>query len=468
MRRTRRPLAVCTRGCSPSPVCNSLTLPDTFSADFFGNAAGDLDNGGPSLLSDMEAQQLDSFFSHANPFASDTAPSAFAFSADAPDLLDNFSGWSAVPPATIHNISTTIPDQALLHGFHTEHSFTPTQQASHFASTADDLQAASTLYAQAHIPQSLPTYQHQPNGRSHSFHGLSTTAPHAVGYGHGGGGMSHGMPLVPTPATSNGLVHEQLAALLPHHDVPGSIDNALTAQLASSTARAAHEAELRDRQRPSLKRAYTYGTDSSFNESGFQPSSKYESEEVVTKRLIRELHHAQPLARPTNGTNGTMLQSPKGRIHLQPPTGDSDSNEEGLSDDSSADDDEEKRMKKRRKRPLSATNGKRKSVSGALSSGKNRKMSVDDRVKKPRRKSMAGAKPQRENLSEEQKRSNHILSEQKRRNLIKRGFDDLHDLVPEIRNGGLSKSGVLTEAANFLQQLVDDNKRYSALLGADG
>jgi hypothetical protein len=81
---------------------------------------------------------------------------------------------------------------------------------------------------------------------------------------------------------------------------------------------------------------------------------------------------------------------------------------------------------------------------------------------------MGGAKPQRENLSEEQKRSNHILSEQKRRNLIKRGFDDLHDLVPEIRNGGLSKSGVLTEAANFLQLLIDDNKRYSKLLGADG
>lgn len=81
---------------------------------------------------------------------------------------------------------------------------------------------------------------------------------------------------------------------------------------------------------------------------------------------------------------------------------------------------------------------------------------------------MASQKPQRENLTEEQKRSNHILSEQKRRNLIKRGFDDLHDLVPEIRNGGLSKSGVLTEAANFLQQLIDDNKRYSALLAAGG
>ncbi|KAL1605455.1 hypothetical protein SLS60_005005 [Paraconiothyrium brasiliense] len=239
-------------------------------------------------------------------------------------------------------------------------------------------------------------------------------------------------------------------------------------RLANSTARAAHEAELRERTRPSLKRAYTYGTDSSFNETGFQPSSKHESEEVVTKRLIRELHHAQPLARPPPvGNNGAIMQSPTGHIHLPPPAGDSESNEEGASDESSADDDEEKRMKKRRKRPHPATNGKRKSVSGAVSN-KTRKMSADDRAKKPRRKSMAGSRSQRENLSEEQKRSNHILSEQKRRNLIKRGFDDLHDLVPEIRNGGLSKSGVLTEAANFLQLLIDDNKRYSALLGADG
>ncbi|KAJ4356081.1 uncharacterized protein N0V89_004108 [Didymosphaeria variabile] len=439
----------------------------TFSADFFGNSNGDfVDNGGPSLLSDMEAQQLDSFFSHANPFGSDAAPSTFTFPSETPDLLDNFSGWSAVPPATIHNISTTIPDQALLHGFHAEQNFTPTQHTNHFASTADDLQAASTLYAQAHIPQSLPLYQHQPNGRSHSFHGVPSPNTHTNGYG--ANGLSHGMPLVATPATSNGLMHEQLAALLPHHDVPGSIDNTITTQLANSTARAAHEAELRERTRPSLKRAYTYGTDSSFNETGFQPSSKHESEEVVTKRLIRELHHAQPLARPAPvGTNGAIMQSPTGHIHIPPSAGDSESNEEGASDESSADDDEEKRMKKRRKRPQPATNGKRKSVSGAVSS-KNRKMSIDDRAKKPRRKSMAGSKSQRENLTEEQKRSNHILSEQKRRNLIKRGFDDLHDLVPEIRNGGLSKSGVLTEAANFLQLLIDDNKRYSALLGADG
>ena len=70
-----------------------------------------------------------------------------------------------------------------------------------------------------------------------------------------------------------------------------------------------------------------------------------------------------------------------------------------------------------------------------------------------------------ENLTEEQKRNNHILSEQKRRNLIKQGFDDLHDLVPEIRNGGLSKSSVLTEAATFLETLIQDNIAFWQIAG---
>jgi hypothetical protein len=413
------------------------------------------------LLSDVEAQQLDSFFSHANPFGSATDPSAFPFPNEAPDHFDHFPAWPAVPPATIHNITTTIPDQALLHGFHPEQTFT--RQPNRFASTAADLQAASTLYAQAQAPQTLPPYQ---NGRSHSFNGLPSTALQGNGYASSNAiSTASNMPLVPT---SSGMLHEQLAALLPNHDVPGSIDASVTTQFTTNAARMAHEAELQQHARPSLKRAYTYGTDTSFNESGFQPSSKQESEELVTKRLIRELHHAQPLARAAPASSSSALVTSTGHMHLSRQAGDSESNDEdGASDESSADDDEEKRFKKRRKRPPPTANGKRKSVSGPVST-KNRKMSVDDRVKKPRRKSMASQKPQRENLTEEQKRSNHILSEQKRRNLIKRGFDDLHDLVPEIRNGGLSKSGVLTEAANFLQQLIDDNKRYSALLAAGG
>lgn len=67
------------------------------------------------------------------------------------------------------------------------------------------------------------------------------------------------------------------------------------------------------------------------------------------------------------------------------------------------------------------------------------------------------SKAARENLTEEQKRTNHILSEQKRRNLIKQGFDDLCALVPELHGGGFSKSTMLVQAAEWLQELLRGN-----------
>ena len=69
-----------------------------------------------------------------------------------------------------------------------------------------------------------------------------------------------------------------------------------------------------------------------------------------------------------------------------------------------------------------------------------------------------GSKSARENLSEEQKRSNHIHSEQRRRNLIRRGFDDLNKLVPELRVGGFSKSNALSETTNFVRRLMEENE----------
>ena len=64
----------------------------------------------------------------------------------------------------------------------------------------------------------------------------------------------------------------------------------------------------------------------------------------------------------------------------------------------------------------------------------------------------------RDNLTDEQKRSNHILSEQKRRNLIKQGFEDLCKLVPELKGGSFSKSAMLTQAADWLEKLVNGNE----------
>jgi hypothetical protein len=74
------------------------------------------------------------------------------------------------------------------------------------------------------------------------------------------------------------------------------------------------------------------------------------------------------------------------------------------------------------------------------------------------------SKAPRENLSEEQKRTNHILSEQKRRNLIRQGFDDLCSLVPGLRGGGFSKSAMLTQAADWLEDLLRGNELLQSQL----
>ncbi|OBT43891.1 hypothetical protein VE00_05347 [Pseudogymnoascus sp. WSF 3629] len=72
--------------------------------------------------------------------------------------------------------------------------------------------------------------------------------------------------------------------------------------------------------------------------------------------------------------------------------------------------------------------------------------------------SLSTPKMARENLTEDQKRENHIKSEQKRRTLIKEGFEDLNELVPELRGGGFSKSAVLIMAADWLEELVRRNE----------
>nr|KMM70698.1 hypothetical protein CPAG_07009 [Coccidioides posadasii RMSCC 3488] len=82
-----------------------------------------------------------------------------------------------------------------------------------------------------------------------------------------------------------------------------------------------------------------------------------------------------------------------------------------------------------------------------------------------RRSKVHVIKPPRENLTEEQKRANHILSEQKRRNLIKQGFDELCSLVPELRGGGFSKSTMLAQAADWLQDLLQGNEMLKLQLG---
>ncbi|KAH8677753.1 hypothetical protein BX600DRAFT_136182 [Xylariales sp. PMI_506] len=81
--------------------------------------------------------------------------------------------------------------------------------------------------------------------------------------------------------------------------------------------------------------------------------------------------------------------------------------------------------------------------------------------KRRRKSNVNGAKQARENLTDSQKRMNHIKSEQRRRTVIKEGFDDLMEMVPNLKNGGYSKSAILQMAAEWLDELVKGNELLS-------
>jgi hypothetical protein len=429
--------------CSVAPLADIVA--DTFSGGFFDTDPSSFD-ASHSLLTDVESQTIADFFTNTDPFHL-AESHAFPPPSDAKDNVDDFTNWSNfVTPATVHGVSTTIADQAHLHnGFFNDHTYgQSTLPLSHLGNTRDDLQAAETLY---HNSQSTYT-----NHRSHSFNALpsssrplTTNAESALD--------QNGKPMIITP---HGLINEQLAALIPNHAEEGTLDAQFAAQWVGTNAMHIHEAGI---ERPNLKRSYTFGTDDSFNNpAGFSAPYGQEIADQPIRRSNHDMRHSQPSLRVpgTDGADNTAdgHVRPSAALHHEP-------SDDELSEDASSDEDEDEKPAKKRRKSKASKDSTRK---GARN-GKTRKAFAAEESSKKKRAS-AAQKLQRENLTEEQKRSNHILSEQKRRNLIKRGFDDLHDLVPEIRNGGLSKSSVLTEAANFLEKIIQDNNTFKQQLAS--
>jgi hypothetical protein len=127
------------------------------------------------------------------------------------------------------------------------------------------------------------------------------------------------------------------------------------------------------------------------------------------------------------------------------------------------DDGEDAKARKRRKNGIKEELDEDTASSAGKMSRKRRPKSLggDGTPAHKRRKSVGSAQPKtaRENLTEDQKRENHIKSEQKRRTLIKEGFDDLNELVPDLRGGGFSKSAILIMAADWLEDLLNGNKQ---------
>lgn len=75
-------------------------------------------------------------------------------------------------------------------------------------------------------------------------------------------------------------------------------------------------------------------------------------------------------------------------------------------------------------------------------------------------------KGQRQKITTEQKRLNHIRHEIKRRSRIRDGFNDLTELIPELRDRRLSRSKILFKATRFMESLVQENESLFAQVSA--
>lgn len=217
-----------------------------------------------------------------------------------------------------------------------------------------------------------------------------------------------------------------------------------------------------DPQASAKFRTLRWGSDASFVDHGYMAPPDVPNEEERTKDLLNKLECLEPQTSTNNtraptpvrmfenshrdwtGLNGAHLPHA-----LQNEGHDNNDNDmppkKRLKTKAKEDDDsDENGTLSKSKRPKSSGSSKARRASGENSS------------RKP--KLQQGNKPPRENLTEEQKRTNHILSEQKRRNLIKQGFDELCSLVPELRGGGFSKSAMLVQAANWLEDILRGNE----------
>lgn len=214
-----------------------------------------------------------------------------------------------------------------------------------------------------------------------------------------------------------------------------------------------------------------WGSDAGFGSGqGFVAPPGQESPETIEEKLRQVVHciEAKGSAATSAGPN-----SPVAIRYLEPSRR---HNEQALNGQDHGEDEDDSRPRKRRKKKFqeedededediiaAKATRKRKSKYIALPSSSTTTQSPPP---SKRRKSGASSatKPHRENLTEDQKRENHIKSEQKRRTLIKEGFDDLNELVPDLKGGGHSKSVVLVMAADWLEDLIEGNKVLRARL----
>ncbi|KAL2832997.1 hypothetical protein BDW59DRAFT_139023 [Aspergillus cavernicola] len=391
---------------------------------------------GPALLDDNESNMLDNFFTtiNSNPFANDfwlTGPHNETNKSFAMPGFD----WSAELPPTFEGSTTSLPQPSYSHrsveqplGIIPEHS----------SSNSDMIAAASMLYQNGvNGPELNTAFGSQPLS-------AYSNIEYPINKGNGKERQQNNYPPSRRPSTS-ARTH-----------IPVGFHT--TKMLFDTYKPISPEKQLSTKGRP-----LHWGSDSSFMDQGYVAPPDQPDEEQRTKDLLDKLECLEPQSSAAN----TRAPTPD-RIANHHPVSWVDHGVVNHANDMREDygDVIEDPSRPKKKKRLSI-----KEEDDEFSDGddpqqrskrsKGRRLSNDASRKS---KASQSSKTPRENLSEEQKRSNHILSEQKRRNLIRQGFEDLCTLVPGLRGGGFSKSAMLTQAADWLEDTLRGNDILKAQL----
>lgn len=388
---------------------------------------------GPALLDDNESNMLDNFFTtmNSNHFSNEfwlrgqqnnnnnnnkpIEPYNFNWSNDLPPTFEGSTTSLSQPPFPNHN-----PERP-----------TGVLMPNNAATSSDILAAASMLYQNGMQGNEFDSVIGQQ--RQFSNHGLSGMNSNGTGFNvHGnlqpGLGAAPKQPNEsPRPRRPTGF-HTSEMLFDTHKPVPAE-------------------------QRVSKGRTLHWGSDISFMDQGYMAPPDQPNEEEQTKGLLDNLQCLEPQSSVAN----TRAPSPE-RTAGGPngPGIRSNSGQHGGYQDAMDEDSQPKKKQKTIVKEEDEDNSDEDSPRPRSRRSKGPRRGSNDTFRKP--KLPQGSKQAKENLTEEQKRNNHILSEQKRRNLIRNGFDELCSLVPGLRGGGFSKSAMLTQAADWLEDTLRGNE----------
>lgn len=403
---------------------------------------------GPALLDDTESHMLESFFN--------TMGSSHL---DSTDLLFNglhhngeTSGglgfdWVDDLPPVFEGSSTSLPMPTMPQGVDIVSDLFPGSESRPDMSTTSPevLAAASMLYHNGHANGQPPP----PLYPAQQFPDVLASASQSLSNKH-----SQGLSGTNGVTSRSGSIQKRA-----HFEEPPSLSSEV---YFDGTQPPSHEQNAR-----SKIGGLRWGSDASFVGQTFLAPPNQETEEEVTKTL---LHHMECLE-PQSSANNTRPASPVRRTDdvLQEVMDDGVRRNALEDEDKSAVDSARptKRLKTKQQSEGSENEEKVPRRASKTKIGNKAPASSSTTISppaKPRRSQGPDSKQPRENLSEDQKRSNHILSEQKRRNLIKQGFEDLCDLVPELQGGGFSKSAMLIQAADYLEVVLRGNEELRSQL----